>query len=627
MKLLPKFALLSFGVAAVPLAIAGWSSARISQRALEDAIFQQEKQVARGLAQQVTSHLGHLVDTIGREANAVPLGSADPLLVQRFLQLVFHQSDDFTAVFAVSERRTLLASAFLDRPAPGAPLGGHATADPHDLDRAIANLPLEDALADGWAIGPVLLAGDAATAHTVLAVRLPDQEERPPLIIGALVSLAEVRRQMGALEGDERDIFLLDQASRVVLSARSPASFAPKDLPRSMKGTLPERTAVFTYPSNGTTVLAAYASVPTANLGVVVERPSARALAPVRTLGLAAIFWTGISGLVAAVIGGVLARSLSARVGALVLGTRKIAQGQLDTELEVPTNDELGELAKAFNAMATSLDAARGEILHQTDQIKAWNETLEKRVEQKTLALETAQDMLLRARSLAAIGSLGAGVAHEINNPLTGILGLTQLLLADLPDDHPAKPMLRDVESQALRIQSIVANLLRLAQRQAAEDFQVVDLSRILEDALELCGLGPPADGQIGVERRVISPSPPVRGSVPQLQAALMHLIQNARGAMEKGGTLTVETSIPQPRVLCLRLSDTGLGIAPEHLPRIFDPFFTTKNHRSDTGIGLSVVHKIIEDHGGNIRVDSERGQGTTFWITLPIDVGSTPLA
>ena len=187
--------------------------------------------------------------------------------------------------------------------------------------------------------------------------------------------------------------------------------------------------------------------------------------------------------------------------------------------------------------------------------------------------------------------------------------------------------MVKDVEEQAQRIQSIVANLLRLAQRQAGEDFRPLDLSRIIDDALELCGPRTFRDAHIDIQRRVVSPSPPVRGSAPQLQAALMHLIQNARGAMEgKGGTLMLETSIPEARLLRLRITDTGRGISGDNLPRIFDPFFTTKARRADTGIGLSVVHKIIEDHGGTIRVESAPGQGTSFFITLPIDTGSSHL-
>ena len=118
-----------------------------------------------------------------------------------------------------------------------------------------------------------------------------------------------------------------------------------------------------------------------------------------------------------------------------------------------------------------------------------------------------------------------------------------------------------------------------------------------------------------------------MRGNALQLQAAFIQLIQNAVAAMEEGGTLTLETTLPEAKLFRVRVSDTGRGIKPEHLSRIFDPFFTTKTQRTDTGIGLSVVHKIIEDHGGTIRVESTVGVGTIFWITFPIDMGASPLA
>jgi two-component system NtrC family sensor kinase len=629
MKLLPKFALLSFGVAAVPLAIAGLSSARVSQEALREAIQDQEALVAANVSNHVATHVGNLLDIL-RAQTQVLIGQPDkPEVFEGFLHLVYHQSNDFTAVVALDRAGKSLGSAHQPQPRPHSLLGQHDGARPEDVRRLVQDMPLKEVLDQGAAIGPVFRAGLHGAAHTILAVRYDRGAEQEPQVLAALVSLHRVQEHMASLALDERDIFLLDRASRVVASGRAvgPPSFATRPLPRTLQGTLPERPQVFTAEVEGRRVFAAYARIPEILFGVVVERPEREALSPVRRLGLLTVFWIGVSGFVAALIGAALARSLAARVGALVHGARQIAQGKLETELEVQSNDELGELAKAFNAMTTSLDAARLEILRQTEEITAWNETLEKRVEQKSKELRDTQDLLLRSRSLAAIGSLGAGVAHEINNPLTGILGLTQLLLADLPDDHPAKRMVNDVEEQAQRIQSIVANLLRLAQRQAGEDFRPLDLSRIIDDALELCGPRTFRDAHIEIERRVPSPSPPVRGNAPQLQAALMHLIQNARGAMEgKGGTLVLETSIPEARLLRLRITDTGRGISGDHLPRIFDPFFTTKARRADTGIGLSVVHKIIEDHGGTIQVESAPGTGTSFFITLPIDAGSSHL-
>jgi signal transduction histidine kinase len=634
-KLLPKFALLSIGVAAIPLAIAGYSSSRISQGALREALVENELMIARQVAEFASSHLSNLQSTLGIETRILSLtrsatGAPTNEAMRKFLQLVYHQSDDISGVVSLdAEGQVLGAPAFQQAPRPNSAFGNHEAFRREDVALIPRLTPISDVLHDGAGIGPIFLAGPAQRPHIVLAVKYDAAPEEDPRIIAAAVSLRRIADYLATVATNDREILLLDRLSRVVASGRDigPARLQLKWLPGPRPGALPSKEFLAQYESGGRLVVGAYSPAAPFMMGIIVERRLEAALSPVRRLRWATIYWISVSGIVAAVVGAALARTLSRRVGALADGARKIAQGKLDTQLEVVSDDELGELAKAFNAMATSLDAARTEILRQTEEIMAWNETLEKRVDEKTKELREAQDLLLRSRSLAAIGSLGAGVAHEINNPLTGVLGLSQLLLADLPQDHPVRPMVKDIEEQAGRIQQIVSNLLRLAQKQSGEDFRVLDISKVVDDALELCGIKALSDAGIILVRNVVSPSPPVLGSSVQLQAAFIQLIQNARGAMESGGQLTVETSLVEPTLLRLRISDTGRGIKGEHLPRIFDPFFTTKVRRTDTGIGLSVVHKIIEDHGGTIRVESEPGQGTTFWITFPVATGASHLA
>jgi signal transduction histidine kinase len=252
----------------------------------------------------------------------------------------------------------------------------------------------------------------------------------------------------------------------------------------------------------------------------------------------------------------------------------------------------------------------------------AWNQTLEKRVEEKTGELRQAQDLLLRSRSLSALGELGAGVAHEINNPLTGALGIVQLLLGDLPAGHPAVPLLQDLEKEALRIRKIVQNMLRLSQRQSGHDTTAVDLARALDDAVELCGPSELAGAGIAVVRKY-EPIPAVRASATQLQEAFIQLIQNGRAAMASGGTLTLEIRRIEDSLVRVVVSDTGSGISPEHLPRIFDPFFTTKaGDRGGAGLGLSFVHRIVEDNGGTIQAESTLGAGTRFTLNFPAGAG-----
>jgi signal transduction histidine kinase len=634
-KLLPKLALLSIGVAAVPLAIAGYSSIRVSQAALREAIEGHEVLLARQISEYVSSQLGNLRATMAVETRILDLTRIGGNLpsdeaLRKFLHLVYHQSDDFSIVAMLDKNgKPVVPSAFQSAAPRNDTFGAHEIVTPDEAAKLPGLVPVDQTLREGSAVGPILVAGTASTPHVILAIRYEGPGENGTRVIAAAVSLRRLADHLASLSTNDRDIILLDREGRVVVSGRSvgPPSFEFKHFAHGAEHTLPENWFVAEYDSGGHKVIGAYVPAPTFMMGVVVERWLEAALRPARRLGWTTAYWVGVAAFVAALVGAALARSLSSRVGSLLRGSQDIAQGKLDMRLEVSSNDELGELAKSFNAMASSLDAARGEITQQTRQIMEWNESLERRVEDKTKELREAQDLLLRSRALAAIGSLGAGVAHEINNPLTGVLGLAQLALTDLPKDHPAHAMVQDIEDQALRIQGIVSNLLRFSQRQGGEGFRTLNIANILDDALELCGTQNLASAKIRVAKHVASNSPPVRGNALQLQAAFIQLIQNAVAAMDNGGTLTLDTTLPEDKLFRVRISDTGRGIKPEHLSRIFDPFFTTKSQRTDTGIGLSVVHKIIDDHGGSIRVESVVATGTTFWITLPIDLGAGHLA
>ena len=231
---------------------------------------------------------------------------------------------------------------------------------------------------------------------------------------------------------------------------------------------------------------------------------------------------------------------------------------------------------------------------------------------------------VVHLEKMAAIGQLAAGVAHEINNPLTGVLGAAQLLLMDIPAGAPAHALVKDIEVQAQRIRKIIANLTRIAQREAGAELVPVDLNRVLDDALELVGPEELKKARIEVERTYAEPLPAVRGNPVQLQEAMIELLTNARRAMPDGGRLTVATTSPDARMVAVRVADTGRGIEKQHLSKIFDPFFTTKENWSSTGMGLTLVHKIVEEHRGTIVVDSETGRGATFTLTFP---ASTPRA
>jgi signal transduction histidine kinase len=619
-------------VSAVPLAIAGYWSLRVGQHALRDAIQQNEQTVARQVAEHAASEVGNLLSILRTDARIFDLtrtGTGDAPSAQgllKFLQLVYHQSDDFCAIAMFDEHGTPVGQpAYLETPAAYESFRNHEAMRPTDVEGVGLMAPLGQALSKGQGVGPVFLGGPRRVPHVVLAVAFDPKLGGGKRVLTAEVSLKRIGDYVATLGDPDTDVKLLDGRTRLIAASHKGGvgQLEAQVVPGGRAGELGVVEVVSEYAAEGRRVIGAYAPTGPWGFGVLVEKTHAAAFLPVEQIFYATLFWLAVSIIVGSVAAHLVATRLATRVEGLAAGSRQIAAGQLEARIPRGAEDELGDLAVAFNKMAESLDGARTKITQQTTEIMSWNQTLERRVEDKTRELREAQDLLLRSRSLAAIGQLGAGVAHEINNPLAGVLGITQLLIVDLPPHHPARPLVQDVETQALRIRKIVQNLLRFAQRQGGEDFGPLDLTRVLDDALELCGPSDLQSAGIQVVRRYAQQLPMVRGSVTQLQEAFIQLVQNARGAMSRrpgGGTLTVETAVTAERLVRVVVSDTGRGISAEHLPRIFDPFFTTKaDDWTGLGMGLSVVHKTIEDHGGTIQVASELGKGTSFQMTFPL--------
>jgi two-component system NtrC family sensor kinase len=630
MKLLSKLTLLAIGVSVLPLGIAGYSSLHIGQGALRSALEENELTVAKQVAGYADSHVDNLLSILRVDAKIFDLtrsaeneGPSSAALL-KFLQLVYHQSDDFCAAAMFDEHGTLIGQpAYLENPSRYDAFKGHEPMRPTDVEGVGLMAPLGAALAAGEGMGPIFLGGPLRLPHVVLAVAFDPKLGGGRRILAAEVSLKRLGSYVAALGSPNTDVALVDGRARLIASSSRGGvdSLGTIRLPGARDGEPPPGPVVAEYVRDGRRLIGAYAPVARWGMGALVDKTVDAALLPIDQITTATLIWILVAAFIGSIAARIFARRLSDRVAALVEGSRQIALGNLEARIAPGASDELGELARAFDRMAGGLEEARQKITQQTDEIKAWNQTLEKRVEEKTTELRQAQDLLFRSRSLSALGELGAGVAHEINNPLTGALGIVQLLITDLPGGHPARPLLQDLEGEALRIRKIVQNMLRLAQRQSGHDTTPVDLARTLDDAVELCGPTDMAAAGIEVVRRYAA-TPAVRGSATQLQESFIQIIQNARSAMKRGGTLTLETSLIEDKVVRVRIGDTGTGISAEHLPRIFDPFFTTKGDRSGTGLGLSFVHRTVEDHGGTITVESSVGGGTTFVLTFPADEG-----
>jgi PAS domain S-box-containing protein len=241
-----------------------------------------------------------------------------------------------------------------------------------------------------------------------------------------------------------------------------------------------------------------------------------------------------------------------------------------------------------------------------------------------TTARVKLEEQLQISDKMASIGLLAAGVAHEVNTPLTGISSYAQMLLDGAAEDDPRTTVLKKIERQTFRAAKIVNGLLNLA-RPASVDAGPVDLHDVINDVLSLLE-HQLKSGSIQVRKDLSAGAALVRGAEHKLQQVFLNLFLNARDAMPKGGWLSVSSAIVGPSVV-IEVGDTGSGIPSEFLARIYDPFFTTKPIGQGTGLGLSITYGIVQEHNGTITCDSTPGQGTRFVLSFPAATGASTLA
>jgi two-component system NtrC family sensor kinase len=332
------------------------------------------------------------------------------------------------------------------------------------------------------------------------------------------------------------------------------------------------------------------------------------------------LFWTTLAlifiiGLVSAVS---IRQMVYRPVSKLQEGTRRIANGELQTRIKVRGEHELAQLAKGFNQMAEDLSTARSEVTE-------WSEKLEEKVVEKTEELRVSQRQVLHMEKMSSLGKLSATVAHELNNPLSGILTYARLVRREI-EEQPIDAEIREelarylslMEKECMRCGDIVRNLLLFTRRNGAEK-AAVDINEIVERSLMLLRHHLEITG-VTLESEIIDGDPVIIADAGQLQQALVALLVNAVEAMNSdggGGTLSVRLQGGVDDVQ-IDIGDTGVGIPPEVLPQIFEPFFTTKETESGAGLGLAVVYGIVQRHGGDITIESDPELGTVFHLRLP---------
>jgi two-component system NtrC family sensor kinase len=306
-------------------------------------------------------------------------------------------------------------------------------------------------------------------------------------------------------------------------------------------------------------------------------------------------------------------------VKALHDGTEHLAAGDLGYQIDVHSKDEMGELARSFNDMSRELESEHKENA-------AWTQTLEQRVEQKTRELKRAHEHALHTEKMASIGKMAAVLAHEINNPLSGILTYAKLLRKWTDREDAGQSRRKDIGEaldliavESRRCGDLVKNLLAFS-RTTPMNLQPTNLNQVIERSLRLVQHQFDLAG-VHVQLQLDPDLPVVVCDGAQIEQVLIALVMNAMDAMPQGGNLWLTSRYGgEENAVRLVVRDDGAGIPPEILPQIFEPFLTTKETGRGVGLGLAISQSILERHNGSIDAQSQVGRGTTFTLTLPCE-------
>jgi C4-dicarboxylate-specific signal transduction histidine kinase len=610
-----KLVLFTLAAAVVPLSVVGFNLLRGAERALAERISAGQLATARAAAEQVGRELDAVLHAVGGTAESFELGALDRRELRSLMLLVFRHSAHLEAVAILDQRgREVVPTLAGVRDGRAEPLRAETR------EAFLRALPREEARAAGEAL--------------VLSAPFAEPDRRPRLAaalsvpaaagerwtLGVLVALDALREQADAAAGPEGAAFVVDAADRVVLASRGAVAGAADR--RALASLRAAGGATTSYRDEaGREQLAAYAAAPGATgWGVLLRLPRDVALADVGRMRREVLTWSALSLFGFLLLGAAFVRGITSGLERIDRAARDLGRGDLSVRLPESGSDELARVSRTFNLMGQELRRARG-------QLERWNEELQVKVDERTRELEKAQAQLVEARKLAAIGQLGAGVAHEINNPLSGILGHAQLLAQRKAPGDPDLVPLRKIEEGAVRCREITENLLRFSEQGARPDFRETDLNAVVRQALTLTR-SQIEDAGLVLDVALSEPPPRVEADARHLAQVLLNLLSNARIACagRAGARIAIATGGRDGQAF-VEVEDQGRGIAPEVMPRIFEPFFTTKDVWSNVGLGLSVSWRIVSEHRGRIEVQSRPGEGSTFTVLIPASDRATAAA
>jgi two-component system, NtrC family, sensor kinase len=569
-----------------PAAILGWLSFSVNRTELEKSVGASQSAVAEEVARGSERFVLQAAESLRLSASILPLGSLSPSEVASVLRIPYRQLDFLDAVQLLSAAGTPLTPPIFesgnDRPAPL-------------VDAMLRGAPLSLAGSD-TAIG-IPYAGAQGPVRLPIALRLTEGH----LLIAEL-SLEKLQQQMEQNSHNGTVALLATQAGGLLATGEK-VELADGD--RALIGNRNGGVALVKR-KDGTEWLAAAAPVTALGWTVLISQPAKLALKPAALVRDYTLFWLAVAAILVVVLGAMLARRVTEPIERLKVSVQSLLEGRAD-EAKVESDDEIGQFAKAFNSMA-------GQIVKRDEEIRGWNVELQNRVDERTAELKVAQDQILRTRRLAALGSMGAGIAHELNNPLTSISGLAAILSMDLKGS-PHEATLMTMQSEVKRVAKIVADMRKLTEQEGMQAGRKFAVSSPVQAALDSF------DKELREKKITVVADLQrceAQGDAAQIQQAVANLLENAIHAMPDGGELKVMLADVGGDAVKLTVSDTGKGVPSAIRERIFDPFFTTKDEPGGVGMGLPISHRIVEAHHGKLILESAEGKGATFTIVLP---------
>ena len=552
-------------------------------------LFQQDKTAyVRDFGSAVTSNMQAEIETIldSRVSAARVLAEVlfadyiDPVAKQQLAKPIFAAYPDLLALVTVS--------------ASGEPVSLYNNAALRDAEIEPEQVLELSSLTELHEEGTVRVrsalkqTGSTAVVLT-LGHRTPDQEEDLPVV--ALVTSADLQQVLH--RGKPFDSVLLDPDRQAVaaIGNADDALYWARPALANIEGV--GSSGIFEFSADGHDYIGGVSKTSIGGLMIVTRITATAAYLTARQLLDDLVFVGLVLVLVAALFGVVVSRRITRPLEGLSNAVRKIAKGDFDVNVAIKSMDEIGELSTSFNNMA--------------DELK-----------ERESSLKKAQHALVQSEKMAAVGTLSAGLAHEVKNPLSAVLGYAQLSKRKLGQPEALKQHLDTIETETRRCNEIIGNLMQFSRREKGEHSQI-SVNEVVQKSIGI------VDHQLSlkdvrIESDLAEDLPAISGNANQLQQVLMNLMINAQQAIgEGGGTVDLATFVEGESVL-ITVSDTGPGIDEDVAAKIFEPFYTTKPAGQGTGLGLSVTYGIIQDHSGDISVKRADSGGAKFVIKLPVE-------